>query len=123
MSKATRETSIEGITIPRGTAIFWSMLAAGRDPQVYPQPEEFLPERWLEGKGSNSLPMIDFGSGYHRCLGEHLAMVESTIMLAQLLRFFDWELVNGRSSLENLQQNLLIYPSDGMPVRFQLRSK
>lgn len=36
-------------------------------------------------------------------------------------RYFDWELVNGRSSLEQLQQNLLIYPSDGMPVRFWLR--
>jgi hypothetical protein len=32
-----------------------------------------------------------------------------------------WELSRGRSSLEQLQQNLLIYPSDGMPVRFRLR--
>ena len=119
--QATRDTIIEGITVPRGTKVFWSMLAAGRDPEIYAQPEEFLPERWLEGKGSNSLPMIDFGSGYHRCLGEHLSMLESTIMLAQLLRYFNWELVNGRSSLENLQQNLFIYPSDGMPLRFQLR--
>ena len=119
--QATRETIIEGITVSRGTRVASSLFAAGRDPEIYAQPEEFLPERWLEGKGSNSLPMIDFGSGYHRCLGEHLAMLESTIMLAQLLRYFNWELVNGRSSLENLQQNLLIYPSDGMPLRFQLR--
>ncbi len=119
--QATRDTIIEGITVPRGTRVFWSTLGAGRDPEIYVQPEEFLPERWLEGKGSNSLPMLNFGSGYHRCLGEHLSMLESTIMLAQLLRYFNWELVNGRSSLENLQQNLLIYPSDGMPLRFQLR--
>ncbi len=119
--QATRDTIIEGITVPRGTQVFWSTLAAGRDPEIYARPEEFLPERWLEGKGSNSLPMIDFGSGYHRCLGEHLAMLQSTIMLAQLLRYFNWELVNGRSSLENLQQNIFMYPSDGMPLRFQLR--
>ncbi|MGK7913043.1 MAG: hypothetical protein AB4050_16435 [Synechococcus sp.] len=31
-------------------------------------------------------------------------------------------IVNGRSSLENLQQNLLIFPVDGMPVRFKERS-
>jgi unspecific monooxygenase len=49
-------------------------------------------------------------------------MLESTVMLALLLRYFDWELVNGRSSLEELQQNLLIYPSDKMPVRFRLRN-
>ncbi len=119
--QATRDIIIEGITVPQGTSVYWSLLAAGRDPEIYAQPEEFLPERWLEGKGSDSLPMIDFGSGYHRCLGEHLAMLESTIMLAQLLRYFNWELVKGCSSLENLQHNLLIYPSDGMPLRFHLR--
>ncbi len=120
--EAKRDTIIEGITVPRGTRISWSILAAGRDPKIYAQPDEFLPERWLEEKASNSLPIIQFGSGYHRCLGEHLAMLESTIMLAQLLRYFNWELVNGRSSLENLEQNLLIYPADGMPVRFQPRA-
>lgn len=119
---AQRDIVIEGKLIPRGTKVFWSMLAAGRDSEVYSQSEEFLPERWLDkSKESSSLPMIDFGSGSHRCLGEHLSMLEATVMLALLLRYFNWELVNGRSSLEQLQQNLLIYPSDGMPVRFRLR--
>ncbi|NEN98153.1 MAG: cytochrome P450 [Moorea sp. SIO3I7] len=120
--QAQRDTVIEGNLIPRGTTIRLSMLAAGRDPEVYANPEEFLPERWLDqGKGSSPLPMINFGSGFHRCLGEHLAMLEATVMLAMLLRYFDWELVNGRSSVEQLQQNLFIYPSDGMPVRFKAR--
>ncbi|AFZ11054.1 Unspecific monooxygenase [Crinalium epipsammum PCC 9333] len=120
--EAQRDTIIDGQVIPRGTRVSWSMLAAGRDPDIYHQPDEFLPERWLDKSKENSLlPMIDFGSGSHRCLGEHLSMLEATVMLALLLRYFDWELVNGRSSLEQLQQNLLIYPSDGMPVRFRLR--
>ncbi|MDZ8055325.1 MAG: cytochrome P450 [Aulosira sp. ZfuVER01] len=118
-----RETVIEGKVIPRGTRVFWSILAAGRDPEVYANPEEFLPERWLDqSKETTSLPMIDFGSGPHRCLGEHLSMLEATVMLALLLRHFDWELVNGRASLKELQQNLLIYPADKMPVRFRLRN-
>ncbi|BAZ08641.1 cytochrome P450 [Calothrix sp. NIES-4071] len=117
-----RDTMIEGKLIPRGTKVFWSMLAAGRDSEVYPQGEKFLPERWLDkNKEISSLPMIHFGSGSHRCLGEHLSILEATIMLTLLLRNFDWELVNGRSSLEQLQQNLLIYPSDAMPVRFRLK--
>jgi unspecific monooxygenase len=120
--EAKREIVIEGQVIPRGAKIFWSMLAAGRDPEVYSHPEEFLPERWLDkSKEISQLPMIDFGSGSHRCLGEHLSMLEATVMLALLLHYFDWELVNGRSSVEQLQQNLLIYPSDRMPVRFRLR--
>ncbi len=120
--EAQRDTVIEGQIVPRGTKVFWSMLAAGRDPEVYPQSEEFLPERWLDKSTESSpLPMIDFGSGYHRCLGEHLSMLEATLMLALLLHYFDWELVNGRSSVEHLQQNLLIYPFDRMPIRFRLR--
>ncbi|WP_228059248.1 hypothetical protein [Nostoc sp. LEGE 06077] len=43
-------------------------------------------------------------------------------MLALLLCYFDWEVVNGRSSLEQLEQDLLIHPSDKMPVRFRLRN-
>lgn len=121
--EAERDIVIDGQEIPRGTKIFWSMLAAGRDPEVYSQPEEFLPERWLDkNKETHQLPMITFGSGSHRCLGEHLSMLEATVMLSLLLYYFDWELVNGRSSVEQLQQNLLIYPVDGMPVRFKLRT-
>ncbi|HEY9878516.1 MAG TPA: cytochrome P450 [Leptolyngbyaceae cyanobacterium] len=119
---AIKPTVVDGIDTPAGTRVYWSILGAGRDAETYAQPERFWPERWLEeGKGSLSLPVIGFGSGAHRCLGEHLAMLEATIMLAQLLRHFEWDLVNGRSSLENLQQNLLIYPPDGMPLRFRAR--
>ena len=121
--EVTQAMVVDGLEVPVGTRLFWSMLAAGRDPDTYPQPQEFLPDRWLAGdRNTPAPPMIDFGSGPHRCLGEHLAMLESTLMLAQLLRHFTWELVNGRSSLENLKQNLLIYPVDGMPVYFQRRS-
>ncbi|MCT7952246.1 cytochrome P450 [Ancylothrix sp. C2] len=99
------------------------MLAAGRDLEVYANPEDFLRKRGLENdKETISLPMINFGSVSHRCLKEDLSMREKTMILALLLRHFDWELVNGRSSLQDLQQNLLIYPSDRMPVSFQKRN-
>lgn len=81
-----RDTIIDGKTIPRGTEIFWSTLAAGRDPEVYPQPNEFLPERWLDTKKSSSPSLLVFGSGSHRCLGEHLSMLEATVMLSLLLQ-------------------------------------
>jgi unspecific monooxygenase len=71
--EAPLEIVIEGQVIPRGTKIFWSMLAAARDPEVYSRPDQFLPERWLyKSKKISQLPMIDFSSGCHPCLGEHL---------------------------------------------------
>ncbi len=120
--QAERDTIVGDQPIPRGTRIFWSTIAAGRDPSIYPNPEEFIPERWLGDDGENDrLIIMAFGSGSHRCLGENLAILEATVMLTMLLRYFDWELVNGRSSLENLQQNLLIYPVDRMPTKFTVR--
>jgi unspecific monooxygenase len=121
--QVVKETHLEGVgRVPVGTTVIWSMLGAGRDPQTYPRPLEFRPERWLQvGPEGPAPPMIDFGSGPHRCIGEHLAMLEATVMLAQLLRHTTWELVNGPASLENQRQNLLIYPADGMPVRVRRR--
>ena len=122
--QATRNIVVDGVELPAGARVFWSTLGAGRDPETYPQPDQFWPDRWLsEDRQTPPPPMIDFGSGPHRCLGEHLAMLESTLMLAYLLRHFDWELVNGRSSVENLKQNLLIYPVDRMPVYLRRRSR
>ena len=119
----TRDTVIAGVNIPKGTSINWSILAAGRDPQEYPQPDDFLPERWFKKQQRDAQPltMLVFGSGTHRCLGESLAMLEATVMLALLLRYFDWEIVNGRRSLEQLGQNLTVFPQDRMPVRFKVR--
>jgi unspecific monooxygenase len=122
--EAVQETHLEEIgTVPAGTRILWSMQAAGRDPEAYPDPLRFLPQRWLHAERERSAPpMVDFGAGLHRCIGEHLAILEATVMLAQLLRHDDWELANGPSSLENQEQDLLIYPVDGMPVHFRSRS-
>lgn len=62
--------------------------------------------------------MLVFGSGLHRCLGESLAMLEATLMLALMLRYFNWQVVNGQDSLKNLEQNLTVFPEDKMPIRF-----
>lgn len=121
----TRDTVIDGVDIPEGTAINWSILAAGRDPEEYQMPDEFLPERWFKDQQRDAQPLtiLVFGSGPHRCLGESLAMLEATVMLALLLRYFNWEIVNGRRSLEQLGQNLTVFPQDRMPVRFKVRER
>ena len=121
---AARNTVIEEVPIPKGTPISWSIMAAGRDREEYFHPNEFLPERWIKERQKDSSPLtfLVFGSGPHRCLGESLALLEATVMIAMLLHYFDWELVNGRSSLEQLGQNLTVFPQDRMPVRFKVRS-
>ena len=117
-----RDTVIDQINVPADTQIAWSLIAAGRDRQEYPNPNKFLPERWLKDGQKDSLPtFLVFGSGPHRCWGESLSILEATVMLAMLIRHFDWEVVNGRESLENLGQNLTVFPADRMPIKFTAR--
>ncbi|MBD2106729.1 cytochrome P450 [Nodosilinea sp. FACHB-13] len=102
---ATQDTEINGIQIPQKTGIEPFFLGAGRDPEMYPNPDEFHPERWLQADEAEGMPgkqplHLGFSLGPHYCLGAPLALLEATIMLAALLHYFDWELVNGSTSLE-----------------------
>ena len=92
---------------------------------MFPQPEEFRPERWLENESDQQpLPLqFGFSRGAHYCLGAPLALLEATVMLSLLLRHFNWELVNGRESLEDVNQYLTVFPRDRMPIRFASRTK
>lgn len=124
---ATQDTEFDGIRIPQKTGIEPFFLGAGRDPEMYPQPDEFRPERWLQGDKVENTPgkqplHLGFSLGPHYCLGAPLALLEATVMLSTLLHYFDWELVNGSASLEQFDQNLTVFPRDRMPVRFQVRS-
>lgn len=113
-----QETELEGIKIPRNVRIEPSFWTAGRDPEMYPQPEEFRPERWLQKETDQQpLPlMFGFSRGPHTCIGAPLALLEATVMLSLLLHHFNWELVNGRDSLEDVNQHLTIFPRDRMPI-------
>jgi len=55
------------------------------DPELYPQPEAFRPERFLEHP-PDGYAYIPFGGGAHRCLGAALAMLELEVFLEVLVR-------------------------------------
>ena len=65
-----------------------------RNPKYWQQPDEFIPERF-EGKNNplnNSEAYYPFGGGPRMCIGFYFATMEITIVLAQLLYHFDFEL-------------------------------
>lgn len=79
--------------LPQGTAVSLSSLLENNDPTMFPNPEEFIPERWLEGRADSSLKemkkqVITFGGGPRKCLGEHLAQAEILLVLTVLFRRF-----------------------------------
>ena len=56
-----------------------------RRPELYPEPEQFRPERFLEREYS-AFEYLPFGGGSRRCLGAAFAVYEMKLVLATVLR-------------------------------------
>ncbi|KAH6887004.1 putative benzoate 4-monooxygenase cytochrome P450 [Thelonectria olida] len=83
------DTTIDGYLIPAGTVVSMSPYTLHRNPDVFPEPLQFKPERWL-GECGDLVEMKKwfwaFSSGGRMCIGLHLAMAEMTTLLAAIYR-------------------------------------
>ena len=95
LSRESKEEDVVNETdIPKGTVTLMSIYHLHRHPAYWTQPDEFIPERF-EGKDNplfNGSAYFPFGGGPRMCIGFYFATMEMTILLAQLLYHFDFEL-------------------------------
>lgn len=88
-------TTLCGKHIPGGTIVGINPWTLHFDPNVFPNPESFEPERWLEtGKNADELAHMEksffpFGGGSRPCIGRHISLIEMRKIVPQLLREFD----------------------------------
>ncbi|KAL7145148.1 hypothetical protein ABFS83_07G060400 [Erythranthe nasuta] len=91
--------TINGYDIEPKTFAFINVWAIGRDPEYWENPDEFLPERFLNDKSidfkGQDFGFIPFGSGRRSCPGLSLGVAAVEMALANLLYSFDWELPPG----------------------------
>ncbi|KAL8089730.1 hypothetical protein AgCh_039281 [Apium graveolens] len=95
---------IEGYHIQKQSRIIVNIWGIGRDPKVWSENvQEFLPERFIDSDidlRGKSFQLIPFGSGRRICPGMHLGLINVKLVVAQLVRSFDWELPFGKSPAE-----------------------
>jgi cytochrome P450 len=80
-----RPVTIGGVEYPPGVALLASAYLVHHDPDIYPEPYAFRPERFL-GVSPGTYTWIPFGGGRRRCLGASFAMQEMKIVLRCALR-------------------------------------
>ncbi|KAK1430561.1 hypothetical protein QVD17_13387 [Tagetes erecta] len=86
---------VDGYIVPKDTMVFMNVWAIHRDPNNWPEPLEFKPERFLNGKwdySGNNLKFLPFGTGRRICPGMPLGNKMLMYILASLLHSFEWKL-------------------------------
>lgn len=85
-----KEITVLGQTIPPGIVASTAAYTQGRLPEVFPDPEAWLPERWIDAKDRERMELnwIPFGTGSRSCPGSNLSMVELKYMIGTIFRLF-----------------------------------
>ncbi len=115
-----RERELAGYSLPAGTRVAPCIYLTQRDARLWPEPERFRPERFLDGKAS-VYEFFPFGAGVWRCLGAQFAEYEMRVVLARIVARVDLSLAPG-VAVKPQQRGFTVAPSDGVPVRVQRRS-
>jgi cytochrome P450 len=85
---AVRDIEVDGHRVEAGTLIAVGIYALHRDPELWPNPTVFDPDRFSaeQSRGRDRWHFIPFAGGARSCIGEHFAMLETTLAMATIVR-------------------------------------
>ncbi|KAL1568003.1 cytochrome P450 71AU50-like isoform X1 [Salvia divinorum] len=91
------DSKVNGYDIPKGTRVIINAYAIGRDPNIWTDPEMFVPERFIgsdiDFKGKH-FQLIPFGAGRRGCPGMQMGLIQIRLIASQLVHCFDWQVTN-----------------------------
>jgi cytochrome P450 len=83
--RLTEPVEIGGYELPAGVSVTPSVYLVHRNPEIYPEPDAFRPERFLDNP-PGTYTWIPFGGGVRRCLGASFAQFEMAVVLKELVK-------------------------------------
>ena len=119
--RAIREFEFAGRTVPKGAYVNYCSWASHRLPEVFPQPEAFIPERFTRERKA-ALPRgayVPFGGGSRICIGKRFGQTEVKLVATKLLQQLRVEALPGRTI--TIRQMPTLSPKDGLRMRVNLR--
>jgi cytochrome P450 len=115
-----RPVTIGGFDYPAGVALIPAPYMLHHDPEIYPEPFAFRPERFLE-KNPGTYTWIPFGGGRRRCLGAAFALQEMKIVVAEVIRRFELEAVQPQVE-RTVRRSITTSPAAGAAVVLRSRA-
>jgi cytochrome P450 len=92
---------VDGHVIPPGTQVGVNIYALHHNEEYFPNPYKFEPERWLssetpeEQRNRMRAAFAPFSIGYRACSGKVMGYLESSLVVAKILWYFDFEIPSG----------------------------
>jgi cytochrome P450 family 135 len=111
------EIQLGGYEIPANSTLMVSIYLIHNDPETYPEPEEFRPERFLDGTPEGAA-WIPFGGGVRRCMGARFAELELKVVLTQVLAAVRLRPVRSRSE-SVARKRFTLAPEDGAAAQVE----
>jgi cytochrome P450 len=111
---ALEPLQIAGYHFDTGTILIPCIYLAHRQSEVFPEPEQFKPERFLNQKFS-PYEYLPFGGGARGCIGMAFSMFEMKLVLATILSRYQLDLVEPHP-VRPVRRGITIVPSGGVPV-------
>lgn len=115
-----------GLTLEADTPVIIPVYALHHDPQYYPNPDRFDPERFsatqMADKSSGQRPYLPFGDGPRNCIGVRLGKLQTKIGLITMLQRYSYDLAgNTKMPLQMDTRALLLTPVGGINLRVSHR--
>jgi cytochrome P450 len=115
---AVKDDRVGDIAIPAGSMVIVYVYGAHHAPNRWPDPETFDTDRFIKGQEKLRTPFtyLPFGGGPRTCIGNNYAMLQILMILSDLVRNYDFELVPGQTI--EARPKVILQPRYGIRMTF-----
>jgi len=115
------DMEFEDGTVTAGARMFYSIYLTHRDPSIWENADEFCPARFERGRKTPPFSYVPFGGGPRACIGAAFGQAEARLVLAYLLKNFDFTLLNANETHPHMGATL--EPRPGVMMRVTRREQ
>ena len=114
--EAIGDLELGGYRVRRGYTVLMSQWVNHRDPEYFPEPQQFRPERWENGlaKRLPKFAYYPFGGGQRMCIGSTFASIETPIVLATVGQRYRFT-VDSEADI-GIKPQITLEPANGIPA-------